>query len=231
MKKKKHTLTIILYLILFSLICSIIIIYYFEKNLGKNLITCAENEVKRITTLVINNSIKEYTKNIDLNNILVLSKNSNEEITYIHYDTKKINELTTTITKILEKDLQNMTIGNFKEINLKLDNITKEYYEKINDGIILTIPLGSATGNSLLSNIGPKIPLKLKIVDNINTTIKSKVTEYGLNNAMIELYIEITTKTNIQMPFTSKEITIKNKIPITTEIIQGIVPNYYLNNK
>ncbi len=231
MKKKTNLLTFLLYLSLFALICSFIFIYYFEKALGKSLIICAENEVKRLTSLVVNNSIKKYNKTSNLTNMLEINKNNKEEITYIHYDTKKINDITTKITEILQTDLDNMTKGNFKKINLNLDIITEDYYEKINNGIVFTISSSTVTGNSLLANIGPKIPLKLKLVGEVNTNIKSKVTEYGLNNAMIETYIETTTTVFIQMPFLSKEITIKNKIPLTMEIIQGILPNYYLENK
>ena len=174
MKKHQQKLTQILILITIALICSLILINYFRKTLGKELIICAEEEVKKIATIVTNNSIKKYTETINLNNLLEINKNTKEEITYIHYNTKKVNNITNKITEILETDLQNMTTGNFNNINIKLDTITKEYYDKINDGIILTIPLASATGNSLLANIGPKIPIKLKLASVVNTNIKSK---------------------------------------------------------
>ena len=148
MKKKTNLLTFLLYLSLFALICSFIFIYYFEKALGKSLIICAENEVKRLTSLVVNNSIKKYNKTSNLTNMLEINKNNKEEITYIHYDTKKINDITTKITEILQTDLDNMTKGNFKKINLNLDIITEDYYEKINNGIVFTI--SSSTGTSII---------------------------------------------------------------------------------
>ena len=222
-------LTIILYLILISLILSIIFIYYFQKQLGNPLITCAENNVKEITTIVINNGIRKYQHISNINNILNQEKNNHGEITHIEYNTKIINEEKQKITDILEKDLQLMIKGDFQKLDLK--NITDIYYEKINNGIIFSIPIGTATGKQIISNIGPKIPLKLKLVGEINTNIKTNIKEYGLNNALIEIYLETKTTTIIQMPFLSKKITIKNNIPLTMEIIQGNFPRYMLTEQ
>ncbi len=230
MKKKPPIITFILYLFLFVFIGSVIFIYYFQKKLGPELITCAENQVKYLTTLVVNNSIRKYHKTSTEDNFLKMTKNEQGEIILIEYNTKTINETTTKITEILESDLQNMTKGNLQEIDLKLDKITEDYYEKINDGIILTVSVGTATGSSLLANTGPKIPLKLKLVGEVNTTLKSKVKEYGLNNAIIEIYVETETTTVIQMPFLSKEVVIKNEIPLTMQLIQGTLPEYYIGN-
>ncbi len=229
MKKKTSIITIILYLLLFTFISSLFFIYYLEKKLGPELIKCAENQIKQITTIVMNNSIRKYNNNN--NNFLDITKNNKGEITYISYNTKKINNASINITKILEEDLQNMINGNYKEINLSLKTITDDYYEKINNGIIFTVSTGTATGSSLLANIGPKIPLKLKLVGEVQTKIKSKITEYGLNNAMVEIYAKTIATIVIQMPFLSKEITITNNIPLTMEIIQGSIPEYMIGNK
>lgn len=228
MKKKPSLLTILLYIILLSLITSLTVIYYFNKILGKNLIVYAETEAKYLTNIVINNSIKKYNQEGNSANYLIIEKNTKGEINLISYNTKLINQATTKITEILETDLKNLTHANFKKINIKMDTIPKEYYDKIKEGMILTIPIGNITGNNLLNNIGPKIPIKIKLVDNVIANFKTKVKEYGLNNALIETYIEAKVTVVIKMPFISKKITIKNNIPLTTQIIQGSIPEYHI---
>ena len=228
MKKKLSLPTILLYIILLSLITSLTVIYYFNKILGKNLIVYAETEAKYLTNIVINNSIKKYNQEGNSANYLIIEKNTKGEINLISYNTELINQTTTKITEILETDLNNLTHANFKKINIKIDTIPEEYYDKIKEGIILTIPIGNITGNNLLNNIGPKIPIKIKLVDNVIANFKTKVKEYGLNNALIETYIEIKVTVVIKMPFISKKITIKNNIPLTTQIIQGSIPEYYI---
>lgn len=179
----------------------------------------------------MNNCIHKY---IELNkaqaDILKITRNNHNEIELISYDTKKVNEMTTTITKMLEDDLNYMTKGDFDKININLNNISDAYYSKINDGIIFSVSFGSATGNSLLANIGPKIPLNLKIAEDTIANINTKVTEYGINNAMIEVFIKLEATTVIHMPFMSKKVKVENSIPITMEIIQGKIPSYYLGS-
>ena len=193
-------------------------INYFRNKLGKGLIKCAEDEVEKITTIVMNNCLNKYIKN-------------NNEEDLLNYNTKNANIMTTTITKMLENDLAYMVKGEFNKINLDLKNISEDYYTKINDGVIFYVSTGSATGNSLLANIGPKIPLKLSLVENVSTNLSTKITEYGINNAMIEVFINLKANITINMPFLSKRITVKNRIPIDIHLIQGSIPSYYLGTK
>ena len=230
MKKKPSIFNFFLYFFLTVFLCAIIFIYHFEKRIGPSLIKCAEENVEYLMTLVMNNSIKKYHNQIKDVNYLTINKDRSGEIQLISYNTKAINQAKIQITDILEKDLQNLAKGNFQEIDLKLDTITKDYYEKIKDGVIFTVSAGAATGNSLLTNLGPKIPIKLILVGEINTIINSKVTEYGLNNAMIELFIKTEATAIIQMPFISKKIMVTNEFPLTMEIIQGVLPQYYIGN-
>ena len=224
----KKIVTIILYLLILALITSCIFIYYFEKKISKNLLNGAEKEVEYITTLVMNNSIKKYTTQNNFNNLIDYKTKNNGDIYLINYNTIKINQILTDVTELLEKDLYKMTRGNLEGINS--NTITKEYYEKIKNGLVFTIPLGSISGYSLLTNIGPKIPIKLRIVGNIKTNIEPKITEYGLNNAMIEINLKIVSKIAIQLPFISKNILVETKVPLTIEMIQGNIPSYYLKS-
>lgn len=232
MKKKKKIPTIIticLYLFVAVIICSCFFLRYFRSKFGPNLITCAETEVERLTTLVMNNCIRKYMEQEpNLENILTITRTENQEIERIRYNTTKVNKMTTSVTKMLEDDLGYMTKGEFEKIDLNLNNISESYYTKLNDGIIFTISAGTATGNSFLANLGPKIPLNLTIVENVSTKMNTKITEYGINNAMIEVFIHLKASTVIHMPFMSKKVTVENDIPITMEILQGNIPSYYL---
>lgn len=231
MKKKKSLLGLCFNLFIVALLCSIGFIYYFNRKLGPSLIECAENEVRRITTLVINNGIRKYigsTTNLD--KIIQITRNNQNEIELISYNTTQVNQMLSQITTILEDDLGYMVKGDFEEINLNLNNISDAYYSKINDGIIFSVSFGSATGNSLLANVGPKIPLNLSLVEGVMTDVDTKITEYGMNNAMLEVFIKVSATTVIQMPFLSKQVKVESKIPLTMEVIQGNLPNYYLGN-
>ena len=167
----------------------------------------------------------------DVGEILQIVRKENGDISLVRYDTKKLNQFTIELTSLLTKDLDLMVKGDFEKLDLDIGRISSNSYLKVDDGILFLISLGSATGNSLLANIGPKIPLNLSVIGNVQTDVHSKVTNYGLNNALIEVFVDIQMQMVIQMPFLSKKVKIKKSIPLTMEMIQGDIPNYYLDSE
>ena len=177
----------------------------------------------------MNNCIHKYIEQTGDLNLLTIERNSNQSIERIQYNTKILNQTRTKIIDMLEIDLDYMVAGDLESIGLNLNKLSDEYYEKTTDGILFTVSIGSATGNPFFANIGPKIPLNLISLGDATAEITTNITEYGMNNALIQVSINLQATTIIQMPFLSKEVTIKNTIPLTMEIIQGIIPGYYLN--
>lgn len=81
--------------------------------------------------------------------------------------------------------------------------------------------------STLLSNIGPKIPIKFSLIGDVTTNLKTDVKEYGINNALLNVSIEIIVNFRVSLPFTSDKITINNVFPISMKVIQGSIPSYY----
>lgn len=228
--KKIHTLfTISLYLITITIILAFLVIYYFQKQLGPGLIKCAEDEVNHLASQVMNNCISKYLSLTGEPKLLSIERNDNGEIKRIHYDTKILNNIRTEIIDMLEIDLENLVKGEFDKIGLNINKISDEYYERTKTGIIFTVSTGSITSNPLLSNLGPKIPLNLNVIGDSTSDITTNIKEYGLNNALIEISIVLKSTLVIHMPFLSKEVNIKNTIPLNIELLQGTLPNYYSN--
>ncbi len=91
------------------------------------------------------------------------------------------------------------------------------------------MPSGIVTNNALLSNLGPKIPVKFELVGDVISNIDTKITNYGINNAMIEISVNVQLNEQIILPFISKRISYTTNIPIAIKLIQGTIPNYYFN--
>lgn len=230
-KSKKHLFSFLLYLFFVCFIFAFFFIYYFHRTLGPGLIRCAEDEVEKLSVLTLNNGVRKYMANHDMGDILQFVRKENGDISLVRYDTKKLNQFTIELTSLLTKDLDLLVKGNFEDLDLDIGRISSNSYLKVDEGILFMISLGSATGNSLLANIGPKIPLNLSVIGNVQTDVHSKVTNYGLNNAMIEIFVDIQMQMVIQMPFLSKKVKIKKSIPLTMEMVQGEIPNYYLDSE
>ena len=81
----------------------------------------------------------------------------------------------------------------------------------------------------LLSNIGPKIPVKISLVGDVSTNFSTEIVEYGINNALLKVIVNISVTTKVILPITSEDLTINANIPIGMKVIQGKIPNYYLN--
>ena len=87
--------------------------------------------------------------------------------------------------------------------------------------------MGSLTNNGFIANVGPTIPIKMSFLGQVNCSLDTKVTNYGINNLYLETSIKVEVKERITMPKMSKDSTIKVKAPLTIKIIQGVVPEYY----
>ena len=91
------------------------------------------------------------------------------------------------------------------------------------NGIIKSIPIGVVTGNIFFSNLGPKIPVKIRLDGNVLTSIKTKVKEYGINSALIDIYVRIEVNFDIIVPFYSKKIKVYNDVPVSMKVVKGNV--------
>lgn len=218
-----------IYILLIAFICACLVIYYFSNLLGDNLVKSACLEVNRITSIIVNNGVRKYLSNNDNLNVIDIVRNE-DRIEVIRYNTVAVNRVSMDISNSIEQDINYMILGELDKIDFSLSKITDSYYESIDNGLVLGISIGNITGSSLLANIGPRIPLKIEMVSNVNVEIENKITEYGMNNALMEVFIKITVNPVIVMPFLSKEINVVNKIPLVTEIIQGEIPDSYFGN-
>lgn len=231
MKKVSQLFTIMFYIFIMGLVLAFLLIRYFSKNIGPMLINYGEAEARRIITLVINNSIsKEAFNGIDMDRMLDIKKDSNDRIESIDFDTVEVTSMLDTITNLIQDNLNAIEDGDMQKLDIDLRRISDIDYEEIEDGIVYEIPMGSASGSGLINNVGPKIPIRLIMIGDVITNINSDIKEYGINNAMIEVKIDVSVTMLVNMSFVSKEVNIKSSIPVIMKVIQGNVPDYYMGS-
>ena len=156
-------------------------------------------------------------------------KNDTDEIQLIDFNCVTVTKILTTVTNLVQLNLKAIEEGNIDLLELP-DNTLEEYdQELLKKGIICEIPLGTVTGNALLSNIGPKIPLRLNLIGDVVTGVETNVKEYGINNALLEVGINVTLESRINLPFLSDKITVSTTVPIAMKVIQGKIPEIYAN--
>ena len=104
-----------------------------------------------------------------------------------------------------------------------------DFIELKKDGIVIMIPSGIVSNNYLFANLGPRIPVKISLTGEFESCISTKVEEYGLNNALISIYINIKATEQITMPFITEKVEIENQIPLSIYVVNGKIPEYYIN--
>lgn len=225
--KRKHFLRTLIILILIILTSSLLLINYISKKINPIFFKYAEIETKKFSNLIINNAIsKTVTDRIKPDEIFKITNDKNDEIKTIDFNTPKINEYLTKATKSIQEEMQNIENGNINKID---KDITKKYNkEDLKKGIIYSLNTGVISNNPLLANLGPKIPIKINLVGDVISYVSADVEDYGINNSMVRVFINLKVTEEVMIPFYGKEIEMEAKVPIAIKLITGKLPEYYL---
>ncbi len=211
-RKKVNFLWIYIILILFEVIWSI-------NSLGKLISPKLINIVKNNIIYYDNLLVEEYLDTQELRSNLIddlisLDKNKNEEIMNININTAKSYELMSSIVKELKSKS-----NNYGDVD--------SYAKNKRGQMVLRYPIGLASSNILLNNLGYRIPLKLVLNSNVLTGIKTKVTNYGLNNALIEVYLKVSFVSNVIYFSLDEAVNSDYEILLASRMIMGRVPDMF----
>lgn len=218
------------FFILLMLIITIVYCFRFiDKKITPIILEYASIEVQNLASLVINKAISENIPDIlNTDELFMISKDSNNEINMIDFNPLTVNSVLTKITGIIHNELNNLEKGNTEYIEASNSNFLTNTHKR-SEGILFEIPSGVVFDNALLSNLGPKVPVKISFIGDIISNINTKVTNYGINNALIEINLHLEVTAKIILPVTTENAIVELSIPLALKLIQGNIPNYYLN--
>lgn len=219
--KKKITYSIedqIVFIIAIICIVTYILIKGFTVKSKNTLEDMANNKTNELSTIIINESIKEIIINNSLQSIINITRNDNNEITNIDLNTTQANKILYDVSYSIMKNIDNIENNNIK--NLKI-----EYFDKKDN--IFKVPFGIIHSIPILTLLSPNIPFKISILGNTSNELITEVKEYGINNSIIELRIKCIINLQIILPFKSKVIKNEKSILLSSQVIQGKVPDYY----
>ena len=208
---------IILIILFFIVINTNILLNSFNRRVNPKLKNVVNMDIdKMIENIITEYSLKEDYKTIK--DILIINKNKSGEIINIDYDLPSLYNFSSHITDELKNDLYNLQNNKVKSEYLSSSN---------NDSFVLMVPYGIASDNIFLSNLGPKIPVKVKFIGSILTGVKSKVTSYGINNSLVEVFTTINISTLVMTPVSKNKVTRSYEVLVASKIIEGKVPEIY----
>ena len=227
-KKKNKILNLIIIIFILIIISVIYIFKVFNDRALPQFLSYSEIETTKIVTSIISSTVTEQVANsISVEDLFITTKDSNGNIKSIDFDTKNVNMILTRTVDVVEESLKYLETGQIEK--LKLNNASLTSDNKLKKGIIYELPSGIIFNNVILNNILPKIPVKINLIGNIFCKLNTDVEDYGINNALIKVNINIEVEMKILLPFVSSNSKINVDVPIIMKIMEGNVPSYYFD--
>lgn len=208
----------IIYVSIIIAIVTYIFINNFDKRSMNILLNYAENETIKVSTIIINKSISKILKNKDYFELIDIEKNTDDEIISVNFNNYLVNKALVE----LNDDILNSINVLKKEL---IDELDLKYFNS--KDLIYYVPIGVIYDMPILVDLGPKIPYKTNLLGSIDSKVITNATYYGINNALIEVSLNISLNIQVILPFTSKNVNIIKNIPLDSKIIQGKIPQYY----
>ena len=222
-KTKKNTMKNLIFVVFFCVIINSILLFsfYSKKISEKSIILIEEKTNKIIYQFFMDLITDEIINNDSTKDILLINKNSSDEIVSVDYNLEKTYKLLTDTSKIIKNSLYDLENG-----KIKVEEYDR-YLETGKKGLILNVPLFLLSHNIFLNNLGPKIPVIINFNGSLLTNIKTKVTNYGLNNALLEIYVTVELDKLIITPLQKNSDKFYYDILISALVVHGSVPNFY----
>ena len=203
--RKKINLSKEYKLVLAVLITAILTVCYLVKTIGPTFNQLCLNEAKSVATQIVHETIDEVMEKYGYNDLVTLVKDKEGKIVSIQANIAIINKIISQISL---------------KIQDKIDNTpNRDIY----------IRLGSFTGIKLLSGRGPKVPIRISSIGNINTEVMSEFTSTGINQSIHRIFTNITCKIEVLTPFNTISNEIEEKIILAENVIIGNIPENYLD--
>lgn len=218
------------WVILLSFCVSFFIVYQVSERLTPTLLVMAEAKLNKFSTLIVNNAVSQILDDrIETNSLFSLTRSSTGEIQLIDFDPVAVNHILNVATTVVQDNIRLLEEGDLASIGLNDLNLSRDELESLKEGIVVSVPTGKATNITFLTNLGPKIPIRFHYIGDVNGNITTKLTQYGLNNALIEIGVQLEMTAQLYLPFSTSVKFLQYDIPIIIKMVQGTVPNFYSN--
>ncbi|MGG1571994.1 sporulation protein YunB [Fictibacillus sp. NRS-1165] len=205
---------VLLYSLIMLLGMTIFAFWLVDHKIQPILKNIARSEVHNIGDEAINDAILKTRDQIDMNKLIITNKEEGQRPAYtLNY-------------QMFNQILGKMTESIHDEIKSQQHTKKDRFGNRLNS-VVYQIPLGAAFNNSLLSDVGPPIPVEMSIVGNVDSELKTKTKNIGINNTYIEVYVHLKVHVQVVVPFSSEKEAIESDVKLGDLYLPQDVPEYY----
>jgi sporulation protein YunB len=218
---------VILITIFFFVLSTTFGLWIVNRGIKPTLLNYAEMQTKKIATLVLNNAItKKIQDETSIQDFIQYVQTENGVGMY-SVNTQTINRIQADVVNLVQMNLKKVEQGNIALLETLIEDEIDFEALKNEEGVVFKVPLGQATNNAILGNIGPKIPIRFTLIGNVVPEISLTSKQVGINNTWVEAFIHLKINMQIIIPFATTITTIEQDILAGSGLIPGEVPQFY----
>lgn len=166
----------------------------------------AVNKAKALSVSVIEDSVKTILQgeNITYDDIVILDKTEQGNVTSIRTNMVK--------TNVLKADICSLIVSRLEEV--------REYD--------LEIPLGALMGSELFSSWGPNVTIPISLTGRAAADFQSEFTSAGVNQTLHHVWLDLNVDIYIMLPGDTTKTNVSTRAEIAQTVIVGVTPGTYL---
>lgn len=205
--KKRRRIKRILFITALTVAAVIVGVWIFiESNVTPMIKLISNERIRSLTTDAVGNAVVEIMSANTDREYLKIERDSDNNITSVDLDADVVNSLALDITLSAQKNIN--AVGS--------------------DGI--KIPLGSLSGITVLTGLGPDINIKIYLVGSTQSQIYSEFISSGINQTVHRLYIDVSGSVAVAVPGLPSTINTSTQVLVSETVIVGKVPPTYLHS-
>lgn len=165
----------------------------------------AEAKVKYTTIQSVNETVGEVMRdgNGRFDRLIITETDADGTVQSVRTDTAKLNLLRSAIT---ERLLQKMSAEQPQEVK---------------------VPLSNMLGMTVWSGVGPKIPVRVIPLSEVETVFADSFEQAGINQTKMQVMMQLRIRVGIMAPTLRRTVQIDTAVPIAQIVIVGDVPQSY----
>lgn len=195
----------LIFMALVLIICIGIIIYF--KSAYPIFIASCKNAASSMAVNTVNEEVTKVVQSYTYEDIVEVEKDANGKISTIQARFTQINDIVSQITENIQE---------------RIDQSATE---------IVYINLGTVSGLSFLSYVGPRFEIELERAGDINSKVTSEFESVGINQTLHRINLELHCKMSILTPFGSVAEEMTTTVILAETVIVGEVPTTFLNSQ
>ena len=205
MRKNRGKLKIALIMII--IIILIIAIMFSSLFIRKTISNYAKEQATTLLFGSANRTVGDYLaeSGVTYEDIVKLTRNSNNDLSSLEIDIVKINELKSRVTTLISDSME------------------------ANERYTISVPVGTLFGNEYTLGLGPEMKFKMQMVTSVVTDFESNFYAAGINQVLHQILIKVKINGNVIIPWCKTPFYVETSIIAAQTVLVGVTPDAYTN--